>query len=271
MSFFQNVFDQEFQGYLVLGDRQASTTYKIAANKNAHNKQIAWVAGPYDLSSENTLTLNYSWDRDYKIWSSVSIDVAGLNPSSTKAIEIVSKLNANPVFSELLIASAVEFDNSTTVVVSKNVLKKQEIKIYFSNNGAETKMRFNKYAGIAELPSYFERHTIENRNNYSDSIGTLIKLDENDVVDQDIIESAGFSLTPKQDYELIRGRSGLFMFQKITVDESDRITQIIEYPAGAVAGDFARKINYTFTGTNKNPSKVTEIPYVLSNGDLVVP
>lgn len=271
MSFFQNVFDQEFQGYLVLGDRQASTTYKVPANKNAHNKQIAWTSGPYDLSLENNLTLNYSWDRDYKIWSSVSIDVAGLNPSSTKAIEIASKLNANSIFSELLTASVVEFNSSTTVMISKNVLKKQEIKVYFSNSGAETKLNFNKYAGVAELPSYFERHTIENRNNYPDSVGTLIKLDESDSVDQAIIEAAGFSLTPKEDYELIRGRSGLFMFQNITVDGSDRITQIIEYPAGAVAGDFARKINYTFTGDNKNPSKVTEIPYVLSDSDLVAP
>jgi hypothetical protein len=49
------------------------------------------------------------------------------------------------------------------------------------------------------------------------------------------------------------------------------LTQIIEYPAGAVAGDFARKINYTYSGGNTNPSKVTEVPYVLSNGDLVTP
>ena len=55
--FFQNLFDQEFQGYLVLGDRQASITYKIPANKNAQTKQIAWNSGPYDLSSLNTLTL----------------------------------------------------------------------------------------------------------------------------------------------------------------------------------------------------------------------
>jgi hypothetical protein len=76
----------------------------------------------------------------------------------------------------------------------------------------------------------------------------------------------------KEDWQLLRGRSsGLFTFQKLTVDGSDRITQIIEYPAGALAGDFARKINYTYNGSNTNPSKVTEIPYVLADGDLVTP
>jgi hypothetical protein len=57
----------------------------------------------------------------------------------------------------------------------------------------------------------------------------------------------------------------------LTVDGSDRITQIIEYPAGAVEGDFARKINYTYTSANTNPSTITEIPYVLTDSDLVNP
>ena len=76
----------------------------------------------------------------------------------------------------------------------------------------------------------------------------------------------------KEDWELLRGRaSGLFTFQKMTVDSSDRITQIIEYPAGAVAGDFARKIQYVYSGSNTNPIQVTEIPHVLQDGDLVTP
>jgi len=271
MSFFQNVFDQEFQGYLVLGDRQASITYKVAASKNHQSKQIAWVAGPYDLSVTNTLVLNYSWDKEFKIWSSVEINIAGVNASSTTAIEIADKLNQNSTFSDLLVATAEDFNGSKTVTVSKNPVKKQDIKIYFSNSGAETKLKFNKYAGVAEMPNYFQKHTIENRNNYPDSIGTLIKLDEGDEVDQTIIQDAGFSLTPKEDYELLKGRSGLFMFQNITVDGSDRITQVIEYPAGAVAGDFARKIRYSYTSANINPDKVTETPYVLEDVDLVVP
>jgi hypothetical protein len=269
--FFQNLFDQEFQGYLVLGDRQASITYKIPANKNAQTKQIAWNSGPYNLSSLNTLTLNYSWDRDFKIWSSIQINIAGATASQTRASEIASALNANPVFSELLVASVTELNNADTVVVSKNNLKRQDIKIYFSNSGAESLLKFNKYASVADLPSYFERHTIENRLNYPDSLGMLIKLDTTDSIDEAVVEDAGFIIPAKEDYDLLKGRSGLFTFQKLTVDGSDRITQIIEYPAGAVAGDFARKINYTYSGSNINPSKVTEVPYVLSNGDLVTP
>ena len=269
--FFQNLFDQEFQGYLVLGDRQASITYKIPANKNAQTKQIAWNSGPYDLSSLNTLTLNYSWDRDFKIWSSIQINIAGATASQTRASEIASALNANPVFSELLVASVTELNNADTVVVSKNNLKRQDIKIYFSNSGAESLLKFNKYASVADLPSYFERHTIENRLNYPDSLGMLIKLDTTDPIDEAVVEDAGFTVPAKEDYDLLKGRSGLFTFQKITVDGSDRITQVIEYPAGAVAGDFARKINYTYSGSNINPSKVTEIPYVLADSDLVTP
>jgi hypothetical protein len=84
---------------------------------------------------------------------------------------------------------------------------------------------------------------------------------------------AGFdSNSTKEDWELVGGRaSGLFTFKKLTIDGSDRITQVIEYPAGAVVGDLARKIQYQYSGANKNPSQVTEIPYILASGDLVTP
>jgi hypothetical protein len=100
----------------------------------------------------------------------------------------------------------------------------------------------------------------------------LIRLDEGDAEDRAIIEAAGFDPVATPDWRLLRGRgAGLFTFQKITVDSSDRTTQIIEYPAGAVAGDFARKINYTYSSSNKSPSSITEIPYVLTNADLLTP
>jgi hypothetical protein len=75
----------------------------------------------------------------------------------------------------------------------------------------------------------------------------------------------------RADYQLFRGRSQKFNFQNITVDGSDRITQIIEYPAGALPGDFARKIQYIYSGANTNPSQITEVPYTLTISDLVVP
>ena len=273
MAFFQNLFDQEYQGSLLLSDRKLAPTFKVLPNKNLQSNQVAWNHGPYDLSALNLLEFNFSWDPEFRNWSSVSIDVAGEDPSNTSAQEVVNKLNVEPIFSSLFIAKLVKLEGLDSVGVMKNPAKKQNVKMYFGNYGAQIPLGFNKRAGVAELPEYFARHTIQNRSRYEDSVGMLIRLDENDSDDQATIESAGFVPGDmKADWELLRGRgAGLFTFQKLTVDGSDRITQIIEYPAGALAGDFARKINYTYSGSNTNPSKITEIPYVLADGDLVTP
>jgi hypothetical protein len=273
MPFFQNVFDQEYQGFLLLSDRKLSPTFKVAPNKNHQSKQVAWNPGPYDLSASASLEFNFCWDKEFKNWASVSIDVAGSNPSSTTVKEVVDKLNADPTFSSLFSAAVASVEGQATVSVAKRESKKQTVRIYFGNGGAEVALGFNKQAGVSELPEYFSRHTIENRFNYEDSAGMLIRLDESDATDQAIIENSGFDPSEmKADWQLIKGRgAGLFTFQKLTVDASDRITQIIEYPAGAVEGDFARKIQYAYSGSNTNPSQVTEIPYVLQSGDLVTP
>jgi hypothetical protein len=273
MAFFQNVFDQEYQGYLLLSDRKLIPTFKVAPNRNLQSQQVAWNPGPYDFSSTNLLVLNFCWDKEFKNWASLSIDVAGSNASSTKPAEAASILNADPTFSNMFVASVTSVNGGETVSIASNPKRKQNVRFYFSNSGAETKLRFNKMAGVAELPEYFSRHTISNRNNYEDSAGMLIKLDTSDAVDQNIIEEAGFVVAEMQaDWQLLRGRaSGLFTFQKLTVDSSDRITEIIEYPAGSVVGDFARKISYVYSGAKTNPSQITEIPYVLTSGDLVTP
>jgi hypothetical protein len=268
MAFFQNVFDQEYQGFLSLADRRLAPTFKVAPNRNAQSKQVAWNSGPYDLSSDTDLELNFSWDPEHKTWCSISIDVSGANPSETNGYEVAAKLNANDTFSSMFVASV----QSGDLIVTKDS-KRQNLKFYFGNVGAEKHLGFNKRAGVAELPEFFDRHTIDNVNNFPDSAGMLIRLDESGEVDRAIIESAGFDPDAMQaDWQLLRGRaSGLFTFQKLTVDESDRITEIIEYPAGALVGDFARKIQYVYSGSNTNPSQVTEIPYVLQSGDLVTP
>jgi hypothetical protein len=273
MAFFQNVFDQEFQGYIVLADRKLIPTFKIAPNRNLQSKQVAWNPGPYDLSSGSVLEFNFSWDHEFKNWSSISIDVAGSDPANTFPREVVNILNSDPMFHSMYIASVVMVEETESVGLSNNPKRKQEFKAYFGNGGAETKLRFNKNAGVAELPEYFARHTIANRNRYPDSMAQLIRLDETDTVDQAIIEAAGFNPAEmKEDWQLLRGRaSGIFTFQKMTVDTFDRITQIIEYPAGALSGDFAKKINYTYTSTNTNPSTITEIPYTLTDSDMITP
>jgi hypothetical protein len=273
MAFFQNLFDQEYQGFLVLADRKLAPTFKVAPNKNLQSNQVAWNPGPYDFSSSGALEFNFAWDPEFKNWVSVSIDVSGADPANTSAQEVVDNLNSESIFSSLFIARVVKVDGSDSVGIMKNPAKKQNVRMYFGNYGAETKLGFNKKAGVAELPEYFARHTIQNRSKYEDSVGMLIMLDESDPADQAIIENAGFvPADMKEDWELLKGRgAGLFTFQKLTVDPSDRITQIIEYPAGSVAGDFARKISYTYTSANKNPSSITEVPYVLQEGDLITP
>lgn len=273
MAFFQNLFDQEFQGSLILADRKLAPTFKVGPNRNLQSRQVAWNAGPYDLSADGSLEFNFAWDIGFKSWSSVSISVAGATPAATTVWEVVAALNADPTFSSVFRADVTQIPEGDSVMVSKVASKKQNVRFYFGNSGAEQVLGFNKMAPVAELPEYFERHTMENVNSFEDSVGLLMRLDESDPIDRAVIEGAGLDPDAmKADWQLIKGRSsGLFTFQKLTVDGSDRITQIIEYPAGAVAGDFARKIKYVYSGSNTNPSQVTEVPHVLQDGDLVTP
>lgn len=268
----------------------------------------------------------------------MAINIAGTIPAVTKAEEIVTILNANADFSERLTASV---KKALTTPIGDSVLiqakqTKNITKFYFDNAGAEKKLKFNKFAGVADVPTYLTRHTIANRFNYPDSQGMLIKLSQvitgNTLANPTVVTSVAHGLisgdtiyvvnsnstpvidgarvvtvlTPdtfsipvnvtvagtrgeflnpinynvvtdygidytnaQMDWELLRGRSGIFNFQKITVDGSNRITQIIEYPTGALAGDFARKINYVYTAANTNPDQITEIPYTLAAADLI--
>ena len=275
MSFFQNVFAQEYQGYLNTGnDRQYSLTFKIAANQNTQDFSIAFNPEPFDLSSDNTLTINYAWDTDFKNWSALPINIAGATASETKAHEVVSALNGNSTFATMFEARVNKNVNENHVLIlAKSMRPKQVVKMYISNTSAEKKLKFNKKALVAELPSFFERDTIENRFVFSNSANHLIKLDENDSTDQQIISDAGFDFSAMQeDWQLIRGRaSGIYMFKKQTVDVNSRITEIIEFPAGAIVGDLARKTIMTYTGVKTQPDEIFQIPYVLTSGDLITP
>ena len=75
---------------------------------------------------------------------------------------------------------------------------------------------------------------------------------------------------PNPDWKLLRGKSGLFTFQKLFLDGSSNIVEIIEYPAGAQAGDLGRITRYYRNGAT-NPYQITEEPYILQSGDLVQP
>jgi hypothetical protein len=281
MPFFQNPFDQEFRGSVPFGDRQYSLTFAVPPNRNQNQAMIAWNTEPYDFSTYNSFSINFAIDtKDFKNYATISVNVAGASPSATKASEVVTLLNADPVFSAWFSASVVEASKNPTTGYSvyrvgiKTInTGRQNTRVYITNSGAEQILRFNKYAGVAELPTYYARHTIANRFDYPDGVAALVQLDESDsVVDQPIITDAGFDYAAMQaDWQLLGGRVGIFTFQNNTVDSNGRITQTIEYPAGAKAGDIARLIQYTYTSTHTNPDQVTQIPYTLTSGDLVTP
>lgn len=290
MSFFQNVFTSEFIGSLVLGDRQHIPSFKAKPNVGRGDDLVTvWSQPPYNLSgndgdgnSKGILKITFAFDVDFKNWSTISLDIrtGAANASAVTAPEIVGFLNANVEFKDRFDASLQNFDGGNSRIYIRQKMAIGRFKFYINNTGAETELKFNGRAGVNELPAYFARHTMENVRNFSDCTNNLILLDTASVVDQGVINNAvdqnGKSLgyshsTVLADWQLFAGKSGIFNFQKIAVDGSDRITQIIEYPAGAKIGDFSRKINYSYTGANRNPDKITEIPYVLESADLVSP
>lgn len=359
MAYFLNPFAEEFRGNLNVADRGHAISFVIRPNNGRTVDIVFSHANPapsttFDLSGsdgnggdKSVLTLSICVDA--KRYNDLSVDIAGTTASATTVSEIVALLNADPMFASYFEAAPEflqKYDRFPLRVSIK--CKKQLTKFYVKNTGAESVLKFNAKAGVAELPEYFERHAIGNEsypdgetsnsliilskriisntvaspsvvtsythgltsgniitiagsNSDTDIDGdqtvTVIDADTFSVpinvssdpgtagfwarkIDAGIISSAvdingkalGFTLAAAQkDYQLLKGRSGLFIFKKITVDGSDRPTQIIEYHAGSVAGDFARIIKYTYTSTNKNPDTITEEPYILLSGDLISP
>jgi len=287
MPFFQNVYIADYRGSFPLGDRQKSPTYICPKNAGrGNNIVVAWNKGPYDLSgndsdanSSATLNIKLAFDSgDFKNWGTVSVDIsAGADSAAAvQAWEAVAALNADTSFSPLFTASL----NQAGQILITQKAPVTRLHFYIANGQAEEKLRFNQRSGVSELPTYCERHTVDNGHVFIDSESLLVLLDPVSNVDSAVIDDArdfkGNKLnldsgTVQADWELLGGESGLFNFQKITVDIHDRITQIIEYPAGAGVGDFSRKIQYIYTSTNTKPDQITEIPYVLTSGDLITP
>jgi hypothetical protein len=351
MPYFQNPLDAEFQGNLLLSDRNFTMTFKIKGNlPNSNQLFQCYNFEPYNLSTNNTLTLNYSFDAG-KSWTALAVNVDTTATSNSRAgaalaSDVVTDLNNNATFAALFTASVQGNTAGQNYVIIQSTRPREQFKVYTSNTSAEEALRFNKKAGVAELPSYFARHTIANVSLYPDSCGLLVQLDPTTTRDQAIIQQAGFafqvgltnssetvtignttnipstnlpfqvgdsvvlfngtttlsttissitantSLTVATnwtgstgsgyvtvihaDYQLLRGRSGLFQFQIYTNDTSGndyRPLTLIEYPAGALAGDLAMKTIYQYPvgSIGTIPSGVFQIPYVLTSTDLVVP
>ncbi len=299
MAYFQNVFVDDFISAIgPMGDRQYNANYKCPPNTGrGRDIVVTWAAEPFNLSGNDTdgnskanLTLMVAIDSpNFKEWGRVVVDIrtGASSASAVTAEEVISLLNADTNFSGWFTATLNEVKDSTNLTVRKSVLIRQRqqherMRFYVVNGGAEEVVRFNARAGVAELPTWFDRHTIANRIAFVDSMGVLIKLDTvlnvdaafiNNAVDKNENSLGYSSSTVKADYQLLRGSSDNFMFTKNTLDGNTppRITTTIQYPAGAVVGDMSKKTTYAYTSTNLNPDKITEVPYVLTSGDLVTP
>lgn len=278
MPFYQNVFENDFFGHFLLGDRQYVLDFKVPANLNKSMYACGWANPPYNTVGNTDLTFNYSLNAG-QIWQAFVVTLT--SGAAQTADQIVADLNANTNFASLFTATVIVVQGQNVplrkVMIQGTTSIRERFKFYISNTSAETILRFNQKAGVAQMPSYFERHTIENfiehgpggDNLYPDSLGTIIALTQ--PTDNFYIEAAGLSTVALADYELLAGRSGLFTFKKITVDGSNRMTSVIEYPAGAPVGSLAKRTQYTYTGANTTPNQITEIPYVMTSGDYVTP
>lgn len=282
MSFFQNVFTYDFEGNWVLGDRQHIPKFVVRRNAGRGDEMVvAWNQGPYDLSGSDadgtntcdTLEIVFSL-HDFNNWATISVDIAS-GADDTSAVtpsEVVTALNADTLFAERFVASLSGWVEDTSGLKRLMIRQRKpatEMRFYINNGRAEEKIQFNGRAGVAELPTYFDRHTIANRFTYEDCQNHLIALDPtSSTLEQNIILNAvdfkGVSMgydgtTVQEDWELLEGRSGLFDFTS-----NDGSGTVIIYHAGAQEGDLAKKI-VTDSGNT------FVIPYTLTSGDLITP
>jgi hypothetical protein len=211
----------------------------------------------------------------------IDIGTGAADLAAVKPEEIIANLNADATFSAFFTAETKYFSypNPRLVITQKKPIS--EFRFLISRGGADTILQFNKRAGVAELPSYYDRHSIDFSGVYPDGQCHLIKLDPSGSdVDADIIDNAvnhkGESLgldssVIREDWEILRGRVGYFIFSKTSVDGSNRPQVTIEYPAGALVGDLAVRKTYTYAAATNTVVNFTSEPYVLQSGDLIAP
>jgi hypothetical protein len=273
MPFFMNPFTADFRGNLLLGDRQHIPVFICPGNKGrADDVVYSWNPGPYNMSgadvdglARDIVLLSYSIDADFKNWAMIPVNctTGAANIASVTTQEVVNALNADPNFSGPFGA----YLESNNRVFIKQKHETSRMKFFVVNGRAEEALRFNARSGVAELPTYFRRHTIARRGDFPDSVGMLIEMNPSVLSQAAVIRNAvdlrgntlGFDPTVVQaDWQLLRGRSGIFQFTKTSGS-----TKII-YPAGAREGDLAMMVVDSGSGH-------FEMPYTLLSGDLITP
>lgn len=298
MPFFQNPFTSDFDGNWVLTDRQYSPCFPVPHNAGRGDEIVTvWTEPPYNLSgndadgnSKAVLTLRFALN-DFRNWADLALTITATSLANALPYEIVNSFNANTDFFDRFVASLEQFQPTANAnvqppignfVAPRIVIKQRQpatnLRFYILNTGAETVLKFNARAGVAEIPSYFSRHTVDNRFNFADSQNCLVELDPTNYdVDANLIDAAvdkfGKPLnldhtTIRADYLLLAGRSGGYIFAKNNYN-SGNLSSKIEYHAGAAIGDLARLTTYSYSGSTLLSSAT--IPYVLTSGDIITP
>jgi hypothetical protein len=282
MPYFQNLFTSDFEGNWLLADRHHIPKFVCSHNAGRGDEVVVtWNDGPFDLStvdsdstnSTDTLEIVFALNNQ-KNWTTLAVDITA-SASSSSAVtseEIVAALNADDTFNDWFIAqlgpSPEKINYSTKRVMISQKKPVTNFRFYINNGRAEEVLRFNARAGVAELPTYFARHTMDNRFVFDDCANMLVELDPSLNVHANIIDSAvnakgnslGYSsASVSEDWQLLAGRSGLFEFTHV-IDSSNTII----YSAGAKVGDLAKKIV-------KDGNNIFVIPHTLQSGDLITP
>lgn len=289
MPFFMNPFFQDFRGNWVLGDRAHIPTFLVPLHKaRDHAEIVCYNTETYDLSvgGDEILTIRFAMDPKREAFADLNIDVSGATVAATTAQEVVDALIADATFNSLFTAEIRNpvhggIAQGPKVVVIKAKKSPENFRFYIANTGAEQHLKFNKFAGVEEIPTYFSRHTVQNTvtaagtAGFEDSVGLLLELNPADAVDLAIIrdrvnDASWTSADLLEDWELLKGRSGLFQIEVATVDGSGRPVTVKQWPSGAKEGDLGKLITYVWGTGSIQPLEKFEEPYVLDSTDAAV-
>jgi hypothetical protein len=200
--FFQNPIGEEFRSGSWPIDQQ--TNFIIPANLNNIAELVSGNAEPYDFSVNNIFTINIAYDPNRIGYTAIPVNIAGAIPAATTAVEVVTKLNANPLFADNFTASITNaskgnmaYGNNFKVLI-RCTKPRQAVRIYVTNCGAESALLFNYRAQIRQFPTYFSRFTIANRFNFNlpnPIPSLLVQLDPTQACQAQLIVNAGLAYT----------------------------------------------------------------------------
>jgi hypothetical protein len=173
MSFYLNYFPEEYVGLWSpnVGILKKGTlrTFRLPPNLGRSKTEVCSNANSatFDLSSTdengiNTADLYIAYSLDSKNYKYISIAISGATPAATTPLEIVAALNANSGFANFFTASLKTFSTLDTDVQNRISISTADtrVKFFMPNCAAERILKFNKYAGIALMPSFFLKDNI---------------------------------------------------------------------------------------------------------------